>query len=247
MALMRCSAYSSTLELTTSFTVLVPERSDRPGGMRVLYLLHGLTDDDTSWTRMTAVERYVEGRDLVVVMPAVHHSFYADQVVGLPFWTYVTDELPAVVASMLRVSTERADTYVAGLSMGGYGAMRWALLQPERFAAAASLSGALALSDAHGRQDPWFRALLDRSFGPGGIDGTDADLSHLIRTSDPDRLPALYAACGTEDFLLGATEAFAATCGESGVATTVRYGPGGHEWAYWDRQIQDVLDWLPLT
>ncbi len=246
MALLRCSTYSSALELTTSLTLLVPERSDRSDGMRVLYLLHGLSDDDSTWTRMTAIERYVDGRDLAVVMPAVQHSFYTDQVAGLPYWTYLTDELPATVASMLRVSTARENTFVAGVSMGGYGAMRWALRQPDRFAAAASLSGVLALSDSHGGRDPWFRAVLDRDFGPGGIDGTDADVMHLLRTSDPHRLPALYAACGEDDFMLGATQAFSAACTEAGVEATVRYGRGGHSWSYWDRQVQDVLDWLPV-
>ena len=152
MALLRCDFFSETLGLSTSMTVILPQQTSGQIGMTgataaeipVLYLLHGLSDDDTIWSRRTSIERYVAPLGLAVVMPQVHQSFYSDEVHGLPFWTFLTEELPALVSGFFHVSTRREDTFVAGLSMGGYGAMKWALRQPDRFAAAASLSGALA-------------------------------------------------------------------------------------------------------
>ncbi len=109
----------------------------------MLYLLHGMSDDHTAWLRYTSIERYAARHGLAVVMPAVGRSFYANEAHGHPYWDFLSEELPAVVGRFLRVSDRREDTFVAGLSMGGYGAFKWALRQPERFAAAASLSGAL--------------------------------------------------------------------------------------------------------
>ena len=84
--------------------MLFPETEPEPDGMPVLYLLHGLSDDDTGWSRMTSVERYVEPLGLCVVMPQVHRSFYADEVLGGKYWTYLTDELPARLDGWLRLS-----------------------------------------------------------------------------------------------------------------------------------------------
>ena len=109
----------------------------------LLYLLHGLSDDHTAWVRYTSIERYADAYGLAVVMPQVHRSFYTDQAHGGAFWTFLAEELPELVQRFFVVSARREDTFVAGLSMGGYGALRWALRRPGRFAAAASLSGAL--------------------------------------------------------------------------------------------------------
>jgi S-formylglutathione hydrolase FrmB len=254
MALLRCDFFAETLGLSTSMTVILPQETSRqigmPGAARedvpVLYLLHGLSDDDTIWSRRTSIERYVAPLGIAVVMPQVHQSFYADEVHGLPFWTFLTEELPELVHGFFRTSTAREDTFVAGLSMGGYGAMKWALREPHRFAAAASLSGALGLSDRHGGGDPSFRALLDRVFGDTPIEGSANDVRHLVRTADAAVLPDLYVACGTEDFLYGESVAFIEDARSAGVALTTSIGDGDHEWDYWDRAIQDVLAWLPL-
>lgn len=254
MARMRVDFFAETLGLSTSMTVLLPQTtqgqigasSTRQPATPVLYLLHGLTDDDTIWTRHTSIERYAAERGLAVVMPQVHHSFYADEANGFPFWTFLSEELPSLVHSFFRLSPDRADTFVAGLSMGGYGAMKWALRQPERFAAAASLSGALAVSHPSERAEPDFARLMQRVFGDGPTDGTSDDVIHLLRSADPSALPDLYVACGTEDFLYPANAWFVETAESVGVPLTVRFGPGDHDWSYWDRQIQDVLAWLPL-
>jgi putative tributyrin esterase len=254
VALLRCDFFAETLSLSTSMTVILPQQATGQIGMRgsagddvpVLYLLHGLTDDDTTWTRRTSIERYVSELGIAVVMPQVHQSFYADEVHGLPFWTFLTEELPELVHRFFRTSTLREDTFVAGLSMGGYGAMKWALREPHRFAAAASLSGALGLSDQHGGGDPWFRGILDRAFGEVPIEASGNDVRHLVRTADPSDLPALYVACGVDDFLYGESVAFIEDAQGAGVAVTTSLGAGDHDWEYWDRQIQDVLAWLPI-
>ena len=254
MALLRCDLFSETLGLSTSMTVILPQESAGQIGMAasagqevpVLYLLHGLSDDDTTWTRRTSIERYVAPLGIAVVMPQVHRSFYSNEVHGLPFWTYLTEEVPSIVSRFFRVSSQREDTFVAGLSMGGYGAMKWALREPWRFAAAASLSGAVALSHPSDGADPEFAALMQRVFGDSPTDGTPDDVLHLMRAAEPAALPSLYVACGTEDFLYPSNLALVDEAQQRGVPLTIDFGPGDHEWSYWDAAIQRVLDWLPL-
>ena len=242
MAHLRCDFFSDALGLSTSMTVLLPEPTGAQIGVRgvaadgpppVLYLLHGLSDDDTTWLRQTSIERYVTERGWAVVMPQVHRSFYADEAEGGRFWTFVSEELPALVQRFFRVSAEPADTFVAGLSMGGYGALKLALRQPERFAAAASLSGALDVAALVRDRPSWPEdpAMFARIFGPGGGVGPDDDLLDLVGRADPAVLPALYACCGTEDELLPANEAFAAACDAAGVELTTSWSAGEHDWA----------------
>ncbi|MDT7615692.1 MAG: putative tributyrin esterase [Pseudonocardiales bacterium] len=258
MAHLRCDFFSDAFGLSTSMTVILPQRTSSQIGMAgasgdgappVLYLLHGLSDDDTTWLRRTSIERYAAPLGLAVVMPQVHRSFYADEVHGGRYWTFLSEELPALVDGFFRVSTRREDTFVAGLSMGGYGALKWALRQPERFAAAASLSGVLdvdALSRAarHRPEDP---RLLERVFGADGPGGGPDDLLHLLDGADPALLPALHVCCGTEDELVAGNRRFLDRAAARGIAVASDLGPGVHDWAYWDARIQDVLARLPLA
>jgi putative tributyrin esterase len=256
MAHLRVDFFSDSLALSTSMTVLLPQRTTTQIGMGgatgdgpppVLYLLHGLSDDDTIWLRRTSIERYVAELGLAVVMPQVHRSFYADEAYGGRYWTFLSDELPSLVASWFRVSARREDTFVAGLSMGGYGALKWALRQPERFAAAASLSGALDAAGLRSRrvrpEDP---RLFDRVWGGAGPAGTDDDLLALLGRADRGALPQLYVCCGEQDELIGDNRMFVEACSGASVPVTSSFGPGEHDWAYWDATIQDVLAWLPL-
>ncbi|MEU5722028.1 alpha/beta hydrolase family protein [Micromonospora sp. NPDC047738] len=255
MARIRCNFFSEALGMGTSMTVLLPERAATQIGMAgsaavgdppVLYLLHGLSDDDTIWTRRTAIERYVAPLGLAVVMPQAGRSFYADEAHGNRYWTFLSEELPEICHSFFRLSDRRADTFVAGLSMGGYGAIKWALRDPGRFAAAASLSGAL---DVTRRRDhptsPVNPAVWHTVWGDREVPGTDDDTVALLERVGSD-LPALYVACGTEDFLYEDNIRFVEAARRRGVPVTVEFSPGDHDWAYWDAKIQDVLAWLPL-
>ena len=256
MALIRCDFFAESLMLGTSMTVLLPQPAAAQIGMDgtpaggpppVLYLLHGLSDDDTAWTRYTSIERYAAAKGLAVVMPQAHRSFYADEARGGKFWTFLSEELPQVVERFFRVSTRREDTFVAGLSMGGYGALKWAFRQPQRFAAAASLSGALDAAYLQ-RLDlrPHMRELTGRVFGDRDVQGGPDDLLHLAATADPARLPGLLLRCGQQDPLLAQNERFVQACAKQGIELNSGFGPGAHEWGYWDREIQTVLDWLPI-
>jgi putative tributyrin esterase len=243
MASIRCDFFAETLELATSMTVLLPPDDGPPP--RVLYLLHGLTDDCTAWTRYTSIERYAQDKRLAVVMPEVHRSFYADEAYGMRFWKFLSEELPQTVERFFRVSTAREDTFVAGLSMGGYGAMKWALREPSRFAAAATLSGALDLAYIQEYDlRPHMRSLVARVFADRTVAGTGEDLMHLVRTADPAALPRLMLRCGTEDHLLKQNERFVAACAAAGVDLDAAYAPGAHVWSFWDEHIQTVINWL---
>lgn len=250
MALISCDFYSDVLEVSTSMTVLLPQQTRTQIGMAgelgrsvppVLYLLHGLSDDHTTWLRRTAIERYAAPLGLAVVMPAVHRSFYADEVHGHPYWTFLSEELPQIVSSFFRVSQRREDTYVAGLSMGGYGALKWALSEPHRFAGVASMSGALDVTRMIGRSER--QVLIQRVFG--GVPGPQDDLLALLASADVDALPPMHLSCGTQDELVEGNRVFARAARQAGVHLTEDFRPGTHDWAFWDEEIQTVLQWLP--
>ncbi len=256
MALVRCDFFSEVLEVGTSMTVLLPQASESQigvptsstgggegDGFPVLYLLHGLSDDSTAWQRYTSIERYAAELGLAVVMPQVQRSFYADEAHGARYWTFLSEELPSVVESFFRVSRRREDTFVAGLSMGGYGALKWCLRHPQRFAAAASLSGALdlvALQPA-GERAELFERVFAGSIAPGD------DLFALLEAVDADTLPPLYVGCGTEDELYDGNMRFVDAAVADGVDVHVDFRSGEHEWGLWDATVRDVLAWLPLA
>src|SRR3954453_18764775 len=141
MALLRVDWFSEVLEVGTSTVVLLPQQTAAQIGVEssgtvaaqgfpTLYLLHGLSDDATAWTRYTSIERYATAAGLAVVMPQVGRSFYTDGANAGRWWTHVSQEVPRVMREFFRLSDRREDTFVAGLSMGGYGALKWALQQP---------------------------------------------------------------------------------------------------------------------
>lgn len=259
MALIQCHFFSEVLGLSTSMTVILPQKTVNQIGMRgeasdgrhkTLYLLHGLSDDDTIWLRRTSIERYAAPYGLAVVMPQVHRSFYTDMHSGGRYWTFLTEELPALARSFFPLSDRREDNFVAGLSMGGYGAFKWALNRPEMFSAAASLSGALDMANlVKNPRDEQLKTLMQQVFGPElNIDGTEHDLLSLLektgKSSGPK--PKLYQCCGTGDFLYEDNLRFTEACRKTNYDLTVTYDEGDHEWGYWDRHIQRVLEWLPL-
>jgi putative tributyrin esterase len=257
MILNEVNFFSETLGLLSSMYVLLPQRQlvevkkQTRKKLRTLYLLHGHSDDHTAWQRYTSIERYAEGLNLAVVMPAVHLSFYNDMAHGGKYWQFISEEVPALVRDIFPVSSRREDNFVAGLSMGGYGALKMALTYPERFAAAASLSGAVDINDVVSvkKGDPLNKAWLEQMrtvFGDlSKVAGSRNDLFTLAKkVSKSPVKPRLYQCCGTEDALFPQNIRFRDAVRKLPLDLTYEEGPGEHNWAYWDEMIQNVLGWM---
>jgi len=256
MILNEVNFLSETLTMHSTMVVLMPQRlladvkSKRRPKYKTLYLLHGYTDDHTAWMRWSSIEKYVEGLNLAVVMPAANVSFYTDMAYGKNYFQFISEEVPAVAREMFSLSAAREDNFIAGLSMGGYGAYKIALTLPDRFAAAASLSGALDVTSTvkgHGLHDEkiW-SAEMRNAFGDAGkVGGSRHDLFALAKKAARTPVkPRLYQCCGTEDFLYADNVRFRDAVRKLPFDHTYEEGPGEHEWGYWDRMIQRVLKWM---
>ncbi len=241
MALIECKFFSDVLQLSTAMTVILPQ-AVRPQ-CKTLWLLHGYSDDHSIWLRRTSIERYAALSGVAVVMPSAHLSYYTDMVCGGKYWTFISEELPALARAYFPLSDRPEDNVAAGLSMGGYGAFKLALRCPDRFAAAASLSGALDVAVLNARHPEAYKLI----FGdPGEGVPADDDLFRLAEKAASRRvkLPRLYQCCGTEDFVYGENVRFRDWARRLGIDLTYEEGPGDHEWGYWDDRIQVVLKWF---
>ncbi len=266
MAHIQCNFYSKTLQKNANVIVFLPTlsaddylegtkiRYDAAGGKyQTLYLLHGSYGDCTDWTRFSGIERYAQKRTLAVVMPSGENSNYVNMKDGEPYLRYITEELPQFLRTVFPLSQRREDTFIAGLSMGGYGAFRCALEAPDQYQVAASLSGALDIQalrtseEAHAVKMPanYKAAVFGDKFD---ITGTDDDLFSLLhkRVVEGAALPKLYMTCGTEDFIRPGNEKFFTAARMEGVDIRYDRAPGVHDWDFWDEHIRDVVKLLPL-
>lgn len=181
MAFLNCEVFSKTLNMATALRVILPDEGEL-GAADTVYLLHGLSDNSSGWTRYTAVEQFARERGLAVVMPEVQRSFYADMAAGLDYFSYVAVELPAMCERMFGLPDERAKRYVMGLSMGGYGALKCVLTYPERYAGAGSFSGVVDIRrPVYSVNTPERARERGAIFGADGPEGTKNDLYRLAQ------------------------------------------------------------------
>ena len=266
MAFFQMNLFSTSLCFNTDINVFIPtpnsdellnhKKSDYfydGAKFQVLYLLHGAYGDYMDWMRLTSIEKYAQKHKLAVVMPSASNSFYQDMYRGSAYLTYLTEELPQFIQSIFPISRKRENTFTAGLSMGGYGAVRLAYQKPENYAACASLSGGIDLVglmneiNAGTIQGPFrWDSIFEH---PEKVEGSDADLFALIskRKTENRPLPAIFQSCGTEDFIYNSNQHTRARLEALGVDLTYEEHPGIHDWDYWDTHIQRVLNWLPLA
>ena len=247
MALLHVDFFSRALSMCVQMDVILPQETRGQIGMNgkggrnypTLYLLHGLSDDHTTWQRRTSIERYVSDLGMAVVMPSTARCWYTDSVAG-KYFTYIADELPEICREFFpNMSPAREDTYIAGLSMGGYGAFKIAMRRPERFSMAASLSGAFDIEKRAARPENF------HIFGNNAV-GSENDsyaIARELRESGKP-MPELFQWCGTEDSLYGENIKMRDFLREQGYSLTYSESAGNHSWPYWDEHIQDVLHWI---
>ena len=197
--------------------------------------------------RRTAIERYAAEYGIAVVMPNVSRSWYTDRADGARYFNFVTKELPDVCRGYFRgMSDKREDNIVAGLSMGGYGAIKAALSCPERFGMCASLSGALDISTFPANIDEWKTVFGYELSDISELRGTKHDVYELARKNHKSNVPfpKMYMWCGTSDSLIESSRKFSGLLSEFGVEHCYEESEGNHSWKWWDLHIQSALEYL---
>lgn len=262
MSLISMELNSECLTRKASVNIILPELNEERrlanGKFPVLWLLHGATDDQTMWQRFTSVELYAQKRGIAVVMPAVETSFYTNTDGGR-YFDYVTEELPRMLAEYLPISTERADNFIAGMSMGGHGTMKIGFTKPEQYAAMGVFSCANFIDICPdmapgGKRHPlnfirWqVFGMEDGNLEP--VHGTVNDNRYLARLASESGkpLPRIFGCCGTADGCHDAEkEDFAYFSTLPNPFDVVFFdSPGFHYFDFWDEWLKVFIQWLPI-
>ena len=232
------------------YRVILPAKYSTKSNERfpVIYLLHGLTGNYKNWVDKTDVEQFGVGYDFVIVTPDGNNGWYTDSVVAPndKFESYIVKELIPEIERDFRVVADRGHRMIAGLSMGGYGSIKFGLKYPDMFSMVGSFSGALgAASFTEKNAGVNIGRAIDQIFGPEGSETRSSnDIFKIVRDAAPDRvkaMPFIYQSCGTEDFLIGNNRDFLALMNEKKVAHEYREHPGVHDWVFWNDQVREFL------
>lgn len=253
MALATVEFYSEALSRDVEFRAILPD--PLPGKpLKTLYLLHGAFGCNSNWLYYTRIALWARQRNLAVILPNGENTFYVDEKKGRSFYSrFIGQELVDYTRQLFPLSHRREDTFLCGLSMGGYGALVNGFKYWQTFGYIAGLSSALRVDSyrdsTDGPEVPYLlsRGYLERTFGdPDQVAGSDMDYEALALTVPRDQFPGLYLCCGTEDSLLPSNRAFRDFLTAQGLPFVYEEGPGDHNWTFWDTYIQKILDWLPL-
>ncbi len=281
MALVNFQYFSPVMGMQMRLEIILPEAAQgigvAAGGAEenrpipALYLLHGTSDDESIWQRRTSIERYVSAKRLAVVMMTTHLGAYTNQKHGFPYFDYVAKEVPEVCARYFNLSRAREGKFVAGLSMGGYGALKIGLTLPDEFSVVGGLSAGVDRSimvpeAARGFENiAELRAAKEKlspmeyrsatqyfvNFGSAKEFLTDRENNLFLVAEDAaksgKKLPELIIRCGSEDTLaVEANRRFKKHLDALGIANDYAEAPGIHSWEFWDEHIQTVIDRLPV-
>lgn len=262
MAVVDVNFFSECLSRTVTFRAILPfdkyaapwiERERGPEKYKTLYLLHGMHGNYTDWVNGSRVERWAIDRDLVVIMPSGENHFYVDNpATGQFYGKFISEELIWFTRRMFPLSERREDTYIAGLSMGGYGALVNGLKYHDTFCAIGAFSAGLILDRVFPATEEPAPGNLPKGYYEmvfGDLDhlsGSDKDYYALVAKllKEGHDLPALYMAVGQQDGLYKANVAFKDFLRENRVPVTFEEGPGRHGWDFWDTYLLRFFTWL---
>lgn len=261
MAIVNLDLYSYELAMNTQVSMILPERRGVPHQPRqepypVLYLLHGHGQDYTSWLRLSRIEFYLQNSDVIVVMPNTNRGCYVDGVRTHRYGSYLTKELPVALHNWFQISSDREHTFIAGMSMGGYGSLHAALSCPEQYGAVCALSAGIRMGtvDIKGQADkglaipnsPEIDQNFENVYGdPAHYTGSEYDLKHLatVLNASNGPKPRILQLCGTEDPLYEQNVEFSdfikSQC--PNLDHSFQSSPGIHDFNYWDRESITML------
>lgn len=235
---------SKHLARKISFTAIIPIDRPRSMPLRTLYLLNGWGENHDSWLYYTTIIRLAEKFQLAVIMPDGANSFYLDHASGDAYGKFYGQELVEKTRQLFPLSDKREDTFIGGLSMGGYGALRLGYHYQDTFSKVMSFSGRILTSSDKLRDN-----------------GIDQRLRHYLEVDSFEQLPAevdiyqvikqaardeteLLLTCGTEDFLFAENQTLHEWLSDQGIKHTFRSGAGSHTWPYWEEILEPAIRWL---
>ena len=262
MAIIQCNFFSKSLMRTVPIQVVLPtDKMVFPGQsqpeekpFKTLYLLHGIFGNYTDWVSGTRLQAWAQDRDLAVVMPSGDNSFYVDnRKTSALYGSFIAKDLVEFTRRSFPLSRKREDTFIGGLSMGGFGAIVNGLQHPETFGRVVGLSAALILDSARLNAAYTDNLMTNRGYYEsvfGDLDkvlGGENDYTALAeRVAGRADAPRFYLACGTEDGLIAPNRVFKDKLQSLGYDVTWVEGPGIHDWKFWDEYILKAMEWLPL-
>lgn len=248
MAVVRMILYSSALKVTTNCNVLLPDVSNdvsplENSSCKILYLLHGLSGNAEEWMRFTKLEYYAKKFGYIVVMPEAERSFYTN-IDGIQYAKYIAEELPYFLNKWFKIPANKEYTFIAGESMGGYGALKLGLTYPNQYQAIAALSPVICLEELR-------KAVEDKIFADMDIEEIDQiicqkdhfNIYEYLGKSSAEKLPSILQICGREDFLLENNRKFYHFAKDK-LHITYRELDGDHEWPVWDIAIQKAMQYF---
>lgn len=244
MAFLQIEFGSNILQGNINIAILMPNDIKKNESLKVLYLLHGYSGASLDWIKQTGIERYIGKYRVMVVMPSMHNSYYCNEAYGYDYFDYYTKELPRFIESSFNVSNKQADRYIAGLSMGGYGALKAALTYPNEYHKACSFSGAVDVTRMRSiNQEQPRKNKFDGIFGHEASTNTQNDLFYLAAKLN-QKGPDLYFSCGKQDFLYQDNLKFKKHLEDLNIPFTYESSDGDHNWVFWDTYIQKALSFM---
>lgn len=248
MSILRANIYSESLSRQVNISVILPIENEQPiEGYKTLYLLNGYMGDDLDWLMETKIKRLAMEANIAVIMPAGENGFYVNDKAGRRNYAqYIGEELVSLTRKMFPLATRREDTYIAGLSMGGYGALINGLKYNHVF----GTIGAFSMAMVNELYDPERSSVSDpeyiqKIFGVEveKIVDTDMDPRYVLDRIEGD-IPALYIACGSEDFVFECNQLIHTELTARNIKHTYITEPGAHDWEFWNKHIEQFIEWI---
>lgn len=262
MAQFQVDFFSNALARSTCFQLVLP--NDSPSfmtdgndnykrKMKTLFLLHGYSGSSKDWLYGSSAQDMAGKYNVAIVMPTGENSFYLDgKGTGKAYCRFVGQELVEYLRKTFNIAMDKEETFIGGLSMGGFGAIHTGLYYPETFGKIVALSSALIIHNIKNKTEEFKDGIADYDYYAsvfGDLDKLEASVNNpeqLIRTLKEEKksIPAIYMACGTEDFLIKENRAFNQFLKDEGVAVEYIESPGNHNWDFWNHYLEPSIQWL---
>lgn len=242
MAVIKLLRSSQLLNNQIGVSVILPDQIQTNEKLPVVWLFHGLGDNGTGWQRKTNLEQIVSTKRIAIVMPDMQRSFYTNMVYGGNYWEYLVKELIPQMRNYFPLATDAKENFLVGNSMGGYGVLKLALHHPTWFKAVAAISPVTDLQVVP-KIMPDYQAVFGNE-----LTNPKYQLKDMFQTANLDQLQQLswYVAIGDADFMKQPCDDFVHDLSAQKLPINYVTGPGDHNWDYWNDQIKQVLNWLPL-